>query len=165
MYFNATEILGTVSDQSNLISIIIGSGIFGSISTLVLRHFDTENKKKATLYYPLFLACTAIIEVVTEHEKLGIDYSIKQLISSSKTLDQIIYNHGSLIYLEGNDLQKLLQMKAAINRNMQYIEGDFTPNDFKNLLNSQELYEIKNDATYLLAISKNNVKALKKILV
>ncbi|PAV11865.1 hypothetical protein ASJ81_08650 [Methanosarcina spelaei] len=93
------------------------------------------------------------------------DYSIKQLISSSKTLDQIIYNHGSLIYLEVNDLQKLLQMKAAINRNMQYIEGDFTPNDFKNLINSQELDEIKNDAIYLLSLSKNNVKALKKILV
>ncbi|MDY9927983.1 hypothetical protein [Methanosarcina sp.] len=165
MYFNATEILETVSDQSNLISIIIGSGVFGFISSSIYRYLDTNNKKKATLYYPLFLACTAIIEVVTEYEKLGMDYSIKQLISSSKTLDQIIYNHGSLIYLEGNDLQKLLQMKAAINRNMQYIEGEFTPNDLKNLLNSQELDEIKNDATYLLSISKNNVKALKKILV
>jgi hypothetical protein len=164
MYFNATEILETVSDQNNLISIIIGSGIFGSISTLVLRYFDTENKKKATLYYPLFLACTAIIEVVTEHEKLGMDYSIKQLISSSKTLDQIIYNHGSLIYLEGNDLQKLLQMKASIDRNIQFFEG-ISWKALKDLLKGQEFDEIKNDATYLLSISKNNVKTLREILV
>lgn len=162
MYFNATEIIETVSDQSNLVSIIIGSGIFGSIfgsiSTAILRHFDTNRKKKATLYYPLFLACTAIIEVVTEHEKLGMDYSIKQLISSSKTLDQIIYNHGSLIYLEGINLQTLLQMRVAINRNMQYIEGEISWNNLKNLLKSQEFDEIKDDATYLLSISKNKVK-------
>ena len=165
MYFNATEIIETVSDQSNLISIILGSGIFGSISTVIFRHFDVKNKKKATLYYPLFLACTALIEVVNEHEKLGMDFSEKQLISSSKTLDQIIYNHGSLIYLEGNDLQKLLQMKAAINRNMQYIEGEVSWKSLKDMLKSQEFDEIKNDATYLLTISKNNVKTLREILV
>jgi hypothetical protein len=164
MYFNATEILKTVSDQSNLISIVIGSGIFGSISTIILRHFDANNKKKATLYYPLFLACTSIIEVVTEHEKLGMDYSEKQLISSSKTLDQIIYNHGSLIYLEGNDLQKLLQMKASIDRNIQFFE-DISWKALKDLLKGPEFDEIKNDATYLLSISKNNVKTLREILV
>jgi hypothetical protein len=100
MYFNTTEIIETVSGHSNMLSIIIGSGIFGSISTLILRYSDAENKKKATLYYPLFLACTAIIEVVTENEKLGMDNSKKQLISSSKTLDQIIYNHVVLYTLK-----------------------------------------------------------------
>lgn len=164
MYFNATEILETVSDQSNLISIIIGSGIFGFISSSVYRYLDTNNKKKATLYYPLFLACTAIIEVVTDHEKFGIDYSIKQLVSSSKTLDQIIYNHGSLIYLKGVDLQKLLQMKAAIDRNIPSFENS-SRNSLKYMLKSQEFDEIKNDATYLLSVSKDNVKTLREIMV
>jgi hypothetical protein len=163
MYFNATEILKTVSDQSNLISIIIGSGIFGSLSTVILRNFDINNKKKATLYYPLFLACTSVIEVVTDHETLGMDNTKKQLISSSKILDQIIYNHGSLIYLEGDDLQKLLQMKAALDRNIQSF-ADISWKSLRDLLKSQEFSDIKNEATCLLSISKNNVKALRKIL-
>jgi hypothetical protein len=165
MYFNATEILKTVSDQNSLISIIIGSGIFGSISTLVLRHFDTENKKKATLYYPLFLACTAIIEVVNEHDKLGMDNTKKQLISSSKTLDQIIYNHGSLIYLKGTDLAELLRMKAAIDRNIQTFEEKISWNDLKNLIKNDDFYKIKANASHLLNVSKNNVKALRKTQV
>ncbi|WP_440956411.1 hypothetical protein ACSAZK_05665 [Methanosarcina sp. Mfa9] len=164
MYFNATEIIETVSDQSNLISIIIGSGIFGSVSTLIFRHFDGINKKKATLYYPLFLACSAIIEVVTEYKILGPVNCEKQLISSSKTLDQIIYNHGSLIYLEGNDLRKLLQMKTSVDRNIQFFE-DISWKSFEDMLKNKEFAEIKNDATYLLSISKNNVKTLREILV
>ena len=164
MYFNATEIIETVSSQSNLLSIIIGSGIFGSISTLILRDLDAKNKKKATLYYPLFLACSAIIEVVDKHEKSGMDNSIKQLISSSKTLDQIIYNHGSLIYLKGADLQKLLQMKADLDRNIQYFEK-ITPKYLKDLLKGPEFIEIKNNANHLLSISKSNVKTLREIMV
>lgn len=164
MYFNVTEIIETVNGQSNLISILIGSGIIGSISSLTFRYFDISNKKKATLYYPLFLTCTAIIEAVNEYEKIGYDNSRKQLISSSKILDQIIYNHGSLIYLEGIDLQKLLQMKADLDRNIQSF-ADITPKGLKDLLKSTEFIEIENNAIYLLSVSKQNVKTLREILV
>lgn len=146
------------------LSIIIGSGLIGSISSLIFRYFDINNKKKATLYYPLFLSCIAIIEAVNESEKIGIDNSKKQLISSSKILDQIVYNHGSLIYLEGIDLQRLLKMKSDLDKNIQSF-ADITPRALKDLLKSAEFIEIKNNAIYLQSISKNNVKTLREILV
>lgn len=164
MYYNVSEILEITSDKSNLVGIIIGSGIFGSFSAFILRYIDAENKKKATLYYPLFLACTAIIEVINENETIGMVNSKKQLVSSSKILDQIFYNHGSLIYLEGNNLDKLLKMKGLLDRNIQSFE-DLSWKTLKDLLISKDFVEIKSNAADLLDLSQRNVKTLRTIQV
>jgi len=154
-----------LSDLTSLLNLVIGSGIVGSILSLIQRHNDLQNKKKSILYYPLFLACSSIIKVVDEHEVLGKDYCRKQVISSSKTLDQIIFNHGSLIYLKKTDLGELLKMKAAIDRNIESFEKDTSWDDLKKLLEDHEFQNIKRAATHLYNESIDKEKGLLDIRV
>lgn len=162
MSINTTAIVATVGGSTSFINILIGSGILSIIFTLIIRYFDNKNKKKATLYYPLYLACNGIVEVITNHSKLH-EYQGKMLLmASAKTLDEIIFNYGSIVYLDSTSLKELLQMKSSIDEklksvseyNWDLLESKFEDDDFQN---------IAKKAKSLISLCKKKVKKLKKL--
>jgi len=162
MGVNTTDIAINSGNPIDLISLIVGSGIIGIIFSLVIRHYDNESKKKATLYYPLYLSCSGIVNVITNHKRLDPDQGKMLFISSSKTLDDILFNHGSVIYLEGNYLNELLSMKSAIDANLKIFQTH-SWELLEEKFEKKEFQAIKSQAKSLINLCKNNVKNLKDL--
>jgi predicted membrane channel-forming protein YqfA (hemolysin III family) len=106
----------TINWSSIIIAIVVG--IAGVVLNICIWFYDRKNTRKATLYFPLFLACRGIIEIIKDHEKLGDDRSRNRFASCASTLDEIVYTHGSIIYLKKvDDLSRFLFLKEAIDVN------------------------------------------------
>lgn len=98
-------------------------GIAGFLYGAYIRFNDRKNMKEATLYYPLFLACRGILEVIEDYETLGVNRSRDLFISSSNTLDAIVFKHGSIIHLGTvNDVRAFLFMKKKIDEQIKFVE-------------------------------------------
>lgn len=159
MTSNATEIVSIMGNSIDMFKLVIGSGIVGAIFTLIIRYFDTENKKKATLYYPLYMACNGIIKVIKNHDSLGSDQGVYLFLSSAKTLNEIVFNSGSVIYLKGDSLKQLLSMKSDIDEHIQLFET----RSWEFLEDRLEDSAFQNIAIYaesLKELCQNNVKDL-----
>jgi len=149
----------------NWITLTASSGIIASVFSvgvnLYLRSQDEKERKRKMLYYPLFLACNGIIEVITNYKSLG-EYRSKELfISNAKILDEITSNHG-MIYLEGKNLHEFLQMKKIIDENLRFFEvRDW--GFLKDLLESKNFIEIKRYANNLYSLCQEEVKGLQRL--
>ena len=113
----ANESAVTLEKTINWSSIILGIavGIAGLGLNIYVWFYNRVNARKATLYFPLFLACRGIIGIIKDHEKLGDDRSRNLFASCARTLDEIVYTHGSIIHLKRvDDLSTFLSLKEAI---------------------------------------------------
>ena len=166
MAWNATEIGVALGESINWLSAIIG--IVGSMLAIISAYYlfcDRENTRKATLYFPLYLACRGIIKLTKNNDKILLSEACGRalLTSCAKTLDEIAYTHGSIIYLKGaDDLNTFLSMKEAVDENLALVErlnwaalvGKFKRN---------ELEEVESCATTLLSLCKEEVNDLKEL--
>ena len=157
----AMEIVVTLGKTINWLSIFIG--IVGALFGIYIWFYNRANARKATLYFPLFLACRGIIEIIKDHEKLGEDRSRNRFASCARTLDEIVYKHGSIIYLKKvDDLSRFLSLKEAIDVNRKFVEKrgwDVLKSKFK----SDELKEVVSYANTLLSRCKEEVKEIKEL--
>ena len=158
----AKEFAVTLGKTINWLSIIIGIvvGGFG----IYIWFCDRKNARKATLYFPLFIACRGIIKIIKDHEKMDDDRGKKLFASCARTLDEIVYKHGSIIHLKGvEDLSTFLSLKDAIDENIDFVENE-SWTDLKKKFKSNEFKEVIDSyANTLLSRCKENVKELKKL--
>lgn len=162
MDLNLTALAGSLGVSINWLSTIIG-GIIGAIFSICVWFYERENAKKATLYYPLFLACRDIIEIIKNPESMGEERSRSLYASCAKTLDEIVYTHGSIINLKkGEDLNAFLSMKRTIDGNLEFIEKKHWT-ALKDKFNSKEFKEVERYAKVLISRCKEEVKDFKKI--
>jgi predicted membrane channel-forming protein YqfA (hemolysin III family) len=161
MDFNATEFAVTLGESINWTSTIIG--IAGGIFGIYIWFYDRKNMKKATLYYPLFLACQGIIDIIKDPDALGEERCRAIFSSCAKTLDEIVYTHGSIIHLEkANDLKIFLAMKKGIDENLEFIQGRSWA-AMKDKFINKELKEIESYAKILLSRCREEVKDIKNL--
>ena len=157
MGLTATEL----GESINWFSVIIG--IAGALFGIYIWFYDRKNARKATLYFPLFLACRGVIELIKNHETLGEDQSRNLFASIAKTLDDIVYTHGSVIHLKKvDDLHAFLSLKQAIDENREFIEKRHWT-ALKDRFKSDELKEVEGYAHTLLSRCKEEVKEFKKL--
>jgi predicted membrane channel-forming protein YqfA (hemolysin III family) len=161
----ANESAVTLEKTINWSSIIIGIvvGIAGIVLNIWIWLYTRENARKATLYFPLFLACRGIIEIIKDHEKLKYDRSKNLFASCARTLDEIVYKHGSIIHLKRvEDLSIFLSLKDAIDENIDFVEKESWA-DLKKKFKSDEFKEVGSYANTLLSRCKKEVKEVKDL--
>jgi predicted membrane channel-forming protein YqfA (hemolysin III family) len=150
----------TINWSSIILAIVVG--IAGVVLNICIWLYTRNNARKATLYFPLFFACRGIIEIIKDHEKLGEDRSRILFASCARTLDEIVYKHGSIIYLKKvDDLRTFLSLKEAIDVNLDINERNWVA--LKNRVRSNEFEEVVSYANTLLSRCKEKVKAIKEL--
>ena len=171
MNWSITEFAVTPGESINWLSIIIGLigligtiiGIIGVLFGVYIRFYDRKDMRKATLYFPLFLACRGIVEIVEDYDTLGEDCSRNLFASCAKTLDEIVYTHGSIIHLKrADDLDAFLSLKKAIDENLEFIEQRNWV-ALKSRFKSDEFKKAKGCAEILLSSCKEEVKDIKEL--
>lgn len=163
MNWNSSEFAVNLGESINWLSLIIGIavGMFGIYIWL----YERKNTRKSTLYFPLFLACQGIVDVINKYEDLGEVTTRNILASCAKTLDDIVYMHGSIIYFKRvDDLSRFLSLKRAIDEHREFIEKQHWI-ALKDMLRSKEFKGIENHANALITRCKEEVKDLKKLAV
>jgi predicted membrane channel-forming protein YqfA (hemolysin III family) len=161
MIFNITQNALTIGESINWLSTLIG--ITGALFGIYIWFYDRKNMKKATLYFPLFLACSDIIKVIENPEDLGEKQCRKLLENSAKTLDEIVYSHGSVIHLKrAEDLQKFISIKKVMDQRLDFIKN-IHPDILKETLESDDFKDMKNNAETLLKICKEEVKEFRDL--
>ena len=95
MSFNFTEFSVNTAASINWLSpmIVISAALFG----IYIWFYERKHMREVTLYFPLFMTCNGIMDVIKNYDTLGEDHSRNLFISSARTLDEIIYTHGSII--------------------------------------------------------------------
>lgn len=144
------------------ITLTVSSGIIASAFSVAVNFYvraqDEKERKKKMLYYPLFLACKGITEVITNYKSLG-EYRSKEIfVSNAKMLDEISFNEG-IIYLEGKNLHEFLQMKNIIDENLRSIESR-NLGFLENLFENNNFRNVKNYANNLCSLCQEEVKEL-----
>lgn len=158
MNWSITEFAVTLGETINWLSIIIG--IAGTLFGVYIWFYDRKNARKATLYFPLFLACCGIVEIIKDHDTLGENRSRDLFASCARTLDDIVYTHGSIIHLKSvDDLDTFLSLKKAIDENFEFIEQRNWA-ALKDRFKSDEFKEVESYANTLLSRCKEKVKKL-----
>lgn len=161
MNLNIKEFAKALGETINWVSTIMG--IAGALFGIYIWFYDRKNTRKATLYFPLFLACRGIIEIIKNHETLGDDRSRNLFTSCAKTLDEIVYTHGSIIHLKRvEDLQNFLSLKKIIDENVEFVEKRNWV-ALKDRFKSNELKELESYANTLLSRCKEEVKNIKEL--
>lgn len=156
-----TEFAVLLGESINWTSTIIG--IAGGVFGIYIWFIDRKNMKKATLYYPLFLACQGIIDIMKDPDVLGEERCRAIFSSCVKTLDEIVYTHGSIIHLEKvGDLKIFLAMKKGIDENLEFIQERKLA-AMKDKFNSKELKEVESYAKILLSRCREEVKEIKDL--
>ncbi|MCZ7384773.1 MAG: hypothetical protein O8C67_00505 [Candidatus Methanoperedens sp.] len=167
MDLNITNLAVNPRESINLSTIvgIVGGviGILGAASGAYIWFVDRKNMRKATLYYPLYLACRGITEILKDPNALGEDRCRALFASCAKTLDEIVYTNGSIIHLKRvNDLNMFLSMKKSIDENLEFIKTKHWTNLIEKF-KSKEFTKVKDYAEVLLLRCKEEVKEFKKI--
>ncbi len=94
---------------------------------------------------------------------MGEDCSRNLFASCAKTLDEIVYTHGSIIHLKrADDLDAFISLKKAIDENLEFIEQRNWV-ALKGKFKSDEFKEIKSYANTLLLRCKEEVKDIKEL--
>lgn len=165
MAWNATEIGVALGESISWLSGIIG--IVGSMLAIISARYwfrDRKNARKATLYFPLYLACRGIIDLVKDNNAVGVDRSKDLLASCARTLDDIVYTHGSIIHLkEVCDLNNFIDMKKAVDETLGFVEGGRSRDELETKFASPEFKKVKNYAESLLLKCKEEVKILREL--
>jgi hypothetical protein len=159
---NLTEFAVTVGASINWLTAIIG--LAGGILGIYVWFYERENLKKSTLFYPLYLACRGILDILEKqnYENLSEERSRNLFASCAKTLDEIAYNHGSIIYLKNDDLRKFLDLKKAVDEKLEA----FPKHNWiglKDKFKSGEFKDIENNARTLLSRCREMEKSLRKL--
>ncbi|RCV63771.1 hypothetical protein C5S53_12370 [Methanophagales archaeon] len=160
----ANESAVTLEKTINWSSIILGAavGIAGLGLNIYVWFYNRANARKATLYFPLFLACRGIIGIIKDHDTLGEDRSRNLFASCASTLDEIVYKQGSIIHLKRvDDLSTFLSLKDTIDENIDFVEKrgwGVLKSKF-----SDDFKEVESYANTLLSRCKEEVKELKKL--
>jgi hypothetical protein len=151
------------------ITITASSGILASILSVIvnehIRSKDEKEKIKKNLYYPLFIGCRSIIEIIDKYENLGENRSRELFVSTSKIFDKIIFDR-SIIYLKESELKQFLFMKNIIDRNYQIFETrswEFV----KKSLKSNEFTKARQYSSDLISIcvrEEKNLRAIEEII-
>ncbi len=158
---NITEFAVNLGESINWLSTIIG--IAGGIFGIYIWFYDRKNMRKATLYYPLYMACRGIIEILKDPDALGEDRCRTLFASCAKTLDEIVYTNGSIIRIKKvEDLKAFMSMKKTIDENLEFIEKKHWTS-LKDKFNNREFKEVEDYAKVLLMRCKEEVKDFKKI--
>jgi predicted membrane channel-forming protein YqfA (hemolysin III family) len=161
MDFNATDFAVTLGESINWTSTIIG--IAGGVFGIYIWFYDRKDMKKATLYYPLFLACQGIIDVINNFEILGEARSRSLFASCAKTLDDIIYEHGSIIHLkDAEDTRRLLSIKRELDIKLELVQKHNWIT-LKVIFKNDEFKKIEKDARTLIKMCGNEEKILGKL--
>lgn len=155
-------------ESINWMSTIIGivgavSGIAGAFFGIYIWIYDRKNMKRATLYFPLFLACSDIIKVIKKPHDLGEEQCRKHLENSAKTLDEIVYSHGSIVNLKrADDLQAFISIKKVFDERLDIIMKQHW-DILTDTLKSNLFIEMKNNAETLLKTCKDEINELKEL--
>jgi len=158
---SAVALEKTINWSSIIIAIVVG--IAGVVLNICIWLYTRNNARKATLYFPLFFACRGIIEIIKDHEKLGEDRSRILFASCARTLDEIVYKHGSIIYLKRvDDLSTFLSLKEAIDENLEFVEQRNWA-ALRDRFKSNELKEVVSYANILLSRCKEEVNEIKEL--
>jgi hypothetical protein len=121
--------------------------------------FDYNNH----ICFPLFIACRDIIKIIKDHENLDEDRGRYLFASCARTLDEIVYKHGSIIHLKRvDDLSTFLSLKEAIDENLEFVEQRNWA-ALKDRFKSNELKEVVSYANILLSRCKEEVKGINKL--
>lgn len=161
MNLDIKEFAKALGETINWVSTIMG--IAGALFGIYIWFYDRKNTRKATLYFPLFLVCRGITEIIKSHETLGEDRSRNLFTSCAKTLDEIVYTHGSIIHLKRvEDLQTFLSLKKIIDENVEFVEKRNWA-ALKDRFKSNELKELESYANTLLSRCKEEVKDIKEL--
>ena len=150
--------------------------IVTAIGSIGLWLLDSRRRKKATLYYPLFFACDGIMRSIQEDELITPDQRRNLFEESVKTLDKLIYEYGTIIYLKSN-LKDFYVMKQNIEENRYLFDKDnweFYKRiykdevEFKDFINTtlatEETFgKILQKANNLRDLCKNNQSSLKNL--
>jgi hypothetical protein len=157
----AKEFAVTLGKTINWLGIIIN--IVVALFVIFSWFYTRKNARNATLYFPLFLACRGIIEIIEDPDKLGEDRSRNLFASCASTLDEIVYRHGSIIHLKSmDDLRTFLSLKEAIDENLEFIkEQNWAA--LKEKFKSDKLNEIESYANTLLSRCKEEVKKIQEL--
>lgn len=138
-------------------------GIAGAVFGIYIWFYDRKNMRKATLYFPLFLACSDIIKVIKKPYDLGEEQCRKHLENSAKTLDEIVYSHGSIVNLKrADDLQAFISIKKVFDERLDIIMNQHW-DILTDTLKSNLFMEMKNNAETLLKTCKNEINELKEL--
>lgn len=167
MDLNITDLAVNPGESINLSTIIgIAGGVIGIIGAFFgayIWFIDRKNMREATLYYPLYLACYGITDVIKNYTKLGAERSKDIFASSAKTLDDIVYTHGSLIHLKNTeDVYTFLCMKKTIDEKLVHIK-ESNLITLKNMFDSDEFKDIAKSANALILRCCKEVKGLKPL--
>jgi len=159
---NFTEFAVTMGASVNWLTAIFG--LAGGILGIYVWFYERENLKKSTLFYPLYLACQGILDILENqnYEKLGEERSRNLFASCAKTLDEITYNHGSIIYLKNDDLRIFLDLKKAVDEKLEV----FPKHNWltlKDMFKNNEFKEIESGAKALLLRCSEEEKSLGKV--
>lgn len=168
MNSNITDLVvnpGESLNISTIVGIVVGViGIFGSFSGAYIWLIDRRNMRKATLFFPLFFACKGIVDVINNYEKLGEESSRNNLVSSAKTLDEIIYVQGSIIHLRKiEDICTFFSVKKALDEKLESFE-QHNWITLKNMFKSDEFKKIESGAKILLLRCSEEEKGLRKVI-
>lgn len=161
MFGNATEFAVVLGNTINWQSSILG--VSGAIFGVYIWLYDIENKKKASLYFPLFLSCSGLIEIIKNYETMGEERTRELYKSCASTFDEIVYSHGSIIYFKKDeDLRMFFSLKKYIDSNLILFEQNNWIT-LKGMFKNNEFREIEKNANALMIRCGEEVKSLKKL--
>ena len=156
MSLNFTELSVNTAESINWLSPIIG--ISAALFAIYIWFYDRKNMREVTLYFPLFMTCHGIMDVIKNYDTLGEDHSRNLFISSARNLDEIIYTHGSIIHLKRvDDLRNFFDLKKAIDENLEFINTRSWP----ALVEKFESDEFKKIESYSMALLKRCTEEVK----
>ena len=91
--------------------------IFGIIGWSFRIYYDAKKASKVKLYYPLYISCSGILDVIEKYNEYGKE-QVKNLFKScSKILDDITYTYGTIIYFKNDEhFRKFLRMKQLFDQ-------------------------------------------------
>jgi len=91
--------------------------IFGIIGWSFRIYYDAKKASKVKLYYPLYISCSGMLDVIEKYNEYG-EKQVKNLFKScSKILDDITYTYGTIIYFKNDEhFRKFLRMKQLFDQ-------------------------------------------------
>lgn len=115
-----------------------------AIITVCIWLYESYQRKRSTLYYPLFFACDGIIRVIND-EYITSDERRNLFEESVKTLNKLIYEYGTIKYLGKKDLENFYTLFQKIEGKRSLFDKDNWEHYKKVCANDTKFKEYLND--------------------